>query len=115
MIADDVVAVLKGKRLPLHNEKELQAEIAAQFELAGLGLRREYRLGQHDIADFFGDGLAVEVKIKGGRRNIFRQLERYAGHSQVERLLLVTNVPMGLPPSILDKPINVFNLARAWL
>lgn len=83
--------------------------------LEHLPLEREYRLGDGDIVDFFGEGIAVEVKLKGSRRAIFNQLERYAGHESVASVLLVTNVPTGMPSQIKGKPVRVFNIGLAWL
>ena len=40
---------------------------------------------------------------------------RYAKHEKVQRLLLVTNVPMGLPRTIEGKPAHQARLGEAWL
>lgn len=115
MTVDDVLIALRGQRLPLSDEKKLQASIAVLFEAAALPLEREVRLSPSDIIDFFGEGIGIEVKIKGGKRDIYHQLERYAKHDAVEQLILVTNVPIGMPPEIEGKPIYVHSIAKAWL
>lgn len=110
-----IADLLTKHRLPLSDEKILQAEMAAVFEAAGIGFRREVRLGDGDIVDFMVGGCAVEVKIKGGKRSIYRQCERYCGHPEVSELVLATNVPMSLPAEICGKPVAVALLGLGWL
>lgn len=112
---EDVVRALSGVRLPLHDEKALQAEIAARFTALGIDAEREVILAPGDIVDFMVGAIAIEVKIKGSRRDILRQCQRYAGHARVEALVLATNVAMGFPPELNGKPTAVLNLGRAWL
>lgn len=115
MSAHDVFRVLSGVRFPLSNEKLLQAAIEEEFDANGVAHIREHRLSSHDVVDFLVGGVAVECKVKGGRRDTYRQLERYAGHDAVDELILVTNVPTGMPAEINGKPVYVLNLAKAWL
>ena len=110
-----IVHLLTSHRLPLSDEKQLQAAIAAVFETAGLPFQREVRLNEGDIVDFMVGRTAVEVKIKGNRRDIFRQLERYCDGASVGDIVLATNVPMGLPPEIRGKPASIALLGRGWL
>jgi hypothetical protein len=79
-------------------------------------------LGDGDIVDFLVitevmplSGVAIEVKIKGSRRAIYRQIERYCRHDAVEEIVLATNVPMSLPATIGGKSAYVANLSRGWL
>jgi hypothetical protein len=76
---------------------------------------KEFPLDKHNIPDFFMDGIAVEVKIKGSKKNIYRQLERYAGFDLVKEIILVTNRTLGLPEKINGKPCYMFKLGTAWL
>lgn len=117
-----VVAALTGKRLPLEDEKQTQAAICAALD-AALGkdwVFREYRL-KAGIIDFVvvdhpGPGLiGIEVKLKGGARDISRQLARYADDFLIAGLVLVTARPMSLPLTLREKPIVVVDLGRAWL
>lgn len=111
-----LVELIGCLRLPLHDEKQLQSELAEWLERRGFQFDREYRLGAGDIVDFLlEDGLAVECKLKGGKRNIYRQLRRYAQHSRVRAILLVTNTAMGLPEEIEGKPAYYCSLGAAWL
>lgn len=115
-IADRVCQALAGCRFDLTNEKRLQWQIAQRLEQIGIGFEPEFRLSRQDVPDFLIDGLVVECKLKDmSKRNIYRQLKRYAVHDRVAGVLLVTNVPMGLPELIEGKPTFFFSLGRGWL
>lgn len=118
-----IIDLLERNRLPLADEKQLQERMADVLVADGLYIRREYPLGDGDIVDFLvlsNDilplrGVAIEVKIKGARRAIFKQLERYVRHEAVEEIILATNVPMGLPERIGGKAASIASLGRGWL
>lgn len=122
-----IVDIFAHYRLPLSDEKALQTQIGLMLELEQVPFVREVRLDGEgkDIVDFMvGPGAAlqplepacaIEVKIGGSRRAIFRQVERYCGHPQVAEIVLATNVPMTLPFEINGKRTAVANLGRAWL
>jgi hypothetical protein len=122
-LAARVVALLERAPLPLSDEKQLQADMLQLFQREGLAVVREVRLDAGDIVDFmildgscsYQAGLAIEVKIKGQRRAIYRQLERYCAHPRVNGIVLATNVAMALPAAIGGKPAAVAQLGRAWL
>ncbi|MEX2430496.1 MAG: hypothetical protein WD645_01080 [Dehalococcoidia bacterium] len=107
--------ILGSRRFGLSSEKVCQSEIEACLRANGVPYQREARLSDADIVDFVVGTTAIEVKLRGARRRIFSQLQRYAAHERIDSLLLVTNVPMGLPKEINGKPTHVLNLARAWL
>lgn len=111
----EIMGLLAKLRLPLSNEKRLQAAIAEEFDAAGIVYEREARLSAKDIPDFMIGAIATEIKIKGSKREIFHQVERYAQHDRVKELILVSNVAMGFPPEINGKPVYFHNLAKAWL
>lgn len=110
-----IIELLTTHRLPLSDEKVLQEAIRDVFEAASLDFDREVHLGPRDIVDFMVEGVAVEVKIKGARRAIYRQLERYCGYDAVAAIVLATNVPMALPIEIGGKPTAIAALGRGWL
>lgn len=93
----------------------MQAAIAEELDHAGLDYGREHRLSDRDVIDFRIGDVGVEVKIKGSKRSIYHQMERYAEHEVLRELILVSNVPMGFPPSLNGKPVYFLNLAKAWL
>jgi hypothetical protein len=89
---DRVVQLLHAHRLPLSDEKALQVGMASVFTAADLAFEREVRLSDADIVDFMIGTVAIEVKIGGSRRAIYRQLERYCLHDRVGGIILATNV-----------------------
>jgi len=108
-----VVNQIKGLRTSLSNEKIAQSKIFEAIEC--FGFVREYRLDDHNIPDFFYDALAIEVKIKGQRTAIYKQMQRYCGFGQVQAIILITARSMGLPKEISGKPCFYINLTRAYL
>lgn len=112
---DLIFSCLSVRRLSLSNEKKTQEEIAAAFDECGISYEREFRLSAKDIPDFMVGSIAIEVKIRGGKRSIYDQVCRYAEHDAVKELILVTNVPTGFPKEVNGKPVYVLNLAKAWL
>lgn len=110
-----IIRLIETRRLPLSSEKRLQAVLADEFARAGIAADREVDLGDGDIIDFMIGDVGLELKIKGQRRAIFRQCERYCGHERIGALVLATNAAMGLPGSIGGKPVHVVSLSRGWL
>ena len=110
MIAD-VVTELRKYRFTLASEQALQQQIEKVLP----SFQREYRFDKKNRIDFFLAGIGIEVKIKGGRMAIYRQVERYAKFDSVTGLILITNVAMGFPKEILGKPCYVISLGEKWL
>jgi hypothetical protein len=112
-----VLYLVARTRLSLSTEKLTQSDLDEALTKAEIPFEREKRLAPGDIPDFMVDGsIAVEVKIKGAqRRQIYRQLERYAKHDAVVAVVLVTNLSMALPREINGKPAFVASMGSAWL
>jgi hypothetical protein len=112
-----IARLIERARLPLSSEKAVQADLGAVLSQANIAHEREYRLNDRDIPDFFlPGGVVLEVKMKGARKmDVYRQLERYAAHSDVHALVLVTNLAMGMPAAINGKPVLMTSLGRGWL
>ena len=113
--AQAIVTLLRGKRLRLDNEKLLQAQVADVLAAGQIKATREVRLAPGDIIDVLAGAVGIEIKIKGQRRAIYRQCERYCGHKSIEALILITNAAMGMPASINGKPVLVVSLGTGWL
>jgi len=113
--AEEIVVVLRKQRFRLDNEKLLQSQVEAVLEQASIPAQREARLGPGDIVDFLAGDVAIECKIKGQRRAIYRQCERYCGFEAVGSLILLTNAAMGMPPELCGKPVYFVDLGRGWL
>jgi len=110
-----LLSVIGRMRLPLDNEKRLQADMAAHFEREGIAYEREVAI-VGGIIDFrFPFGAGIEVKIGGRARAIYDQLEGYSAEPSISHLILATNKAMALPPRIGGKWCTVVNLGSAWL
>lgn len=108
-------SLIKGMRFTIDNEKQVEADIAER--LANLDFRRQYKLDDDNIPDFFfpESGLTIELKIKGNKRAIYQQIRRYAVFDEVTAIILLTSRSMGLPATINGKPIFIYNFSQAWL
>jgi hypothetical protein len=74
------------------------------------------KLSDEDRIDFMVlDCIGVEVKTKGSRMDIYRQLERYSKHDSVAGIILVTSKKFGNITNIGPKPICTLELGKAWL
>ena len=111
-----VVDLIRAARIDLSNEKRAQADLERLLTEAGIPFEREVRLTESDIVDFMVEGIAIEVKLRGARKkDVYRQLCRYASHPQVISLLLASNMSMGLPAQIEGKDAYFVKLGEAWL
>lgn len=111
-----IIRLLRAALIDLSNEKRAQADVEHVLDRAGVSFDREVRLSAVDIVDFMVGGLAVELKLKGARKkDVFRQLCRYARHPSVSALVLASNLSMGLPPQIEGKDAYFVKLGEAWL
>lgn len=115
MLPRDVIRCLRSRRFPIGTEKQLQEHVAAALAEDGIAANREERLGGGDIIDFLVDGIGIEIKIKGQRRAILAQCERYCEHESIAALILLTAAAMGFPAEINGKTCTVISLGRAWL
>ncbi|WP_143206263.1 hypothetical protein [Singulisphaera sp. GP187] len=98
------------------NEKRAQADVEQLLTAAGIAYEREVRLTESDIVDFLVEGIGLELKLKGVRKKeIYRQLCRYARHPRVDSLLLASNLTMGLPAQIEGKDAFFVRLGEDWL
>lgn len=112
----EIASILQCGRFPLTDEKRTQTAIAEGLISAKKAFQREFRLSPKEIIDFMLDkGVGLEIKIKGQRMAIFRQLERYAEIEQIQGLILATSVSMHLPKEIKGKPVLVASLSQGWL
>lgn len=115
-VAGAIVAALEDTRFRFTDEAGLQAGIAAALEDAGIAnVQREYHLSAKDRPDFWVDGVAVEVKVKGSAEDTVRQLLRYAAHPSTTAVVLATTVSRhvtAMPPMLVTKPLHVVHVQR---
>lgn len=91
MLAERVVEALGAHLLVGRSELPVQDLVADILQAAGFVVEREPRLSQHDCPDFVvGGRVVVEVKRKTPRNAVLRQLGRYAGHEQVQAIVLAS-------------------------
>jgi hypothetical protein len=110
-----IAALIRQHRFPLNDEKATQAALAEVLAGAGIAFEREVRLSPGDIPDFMlPGGIVIEVKLRCPRRQVIRQLERYAKHERVTGFILVSNTAMSLP-DIDGKPVQFVSLGQGWL
>jgi hypothetical protein len=94
------------------DEAGLQAGITAALHTAGQPAHREVRLTTRDRIDILTDRVGIEVKVRGATDALLRQLQRYAQHTQIDALIVVTTVAKhrSLPQSVGGKPLAVIHL-----
>lgn len=108
--------VLSKYRFSLNDEKALQLELQKALTNEEISFKKEYFLDKHNIVDFYaGDCVGIEVKIKGSKREIYKQILRYSKFDDIKSILLITNKSIGNPPLFEDKKLVVLNLGTAWL
>jgi hypothetical protein len=111
-----VIDLIRAARIDLSNEKSAQADVEQLLTQAGIAFEREVRLTEEDIVDFLVQDVGIELKLRGARKKeVYRQLCRYARHPRVGSLLLASNLSMGLPAQIEGKDAYFVKLGEAWL
>lgn len=116
IMINDIDRIISKKRFHGHNEKALQSSIAECLRKEAIPFNAEHRLDDNNIVDFmFKGGIAMEVKIKGNKRAIYDQLERYSRFPEVEKIILITSQSIVLPLSINQKQVHIINLNKAWI
>lgn len=111
-----IADLIRASKIDLSNEKQAQADVEHILIKAEIRYEREVRLTDQDIIDFLIQGVGVELKLKGARKKeVYRQLCRYARHPRIDVLLLASNLSMGLPATIEGKDVYFVKLGEAWL
>lgn len=111
-----VVSLISSTPIVQTSEVAVQEKISGILEAHGIAHKREVVLGPGDRPDFMIEGgIALEVKLKAGKRAIYRQCERYCEYDAVKGLILVSATAMGFPREIHGKPTWVASLGGGWL
>lgn len=113
----DLRPIFADQRFEAVNEARLQEQIADLLTERGIGFAREVRLSAEDRIDFLVGAVGIEVKTKGSRHAVLRQLARYAAHERIQSLwLATTRWQLGdMPRSLGAKPLGVLPLYRGAL
>lgn len=113
---DTIINLIRAARIDLSNEKRAQADLEQLLITSSIAFEREVHLTKSDIVDFLVAGIGVELKLRGARKkDVYRQLCRYAAHPRVTSLLLASNLSMGLPATIGGKDAYFVRLGEGWL
>ncbi|MCJ8139597.1 hypothetical protein [Falsirhodobacter halotolerans] len=116
ILARRIVTIALANRINVSTEHAAHASLAAALEAAQLPVAREVRLTTAERIDIMVEGVGVEVKIKGSRRDIYHQLERYAACEQITALVLATATAWPAHMAeIGGKPFFHASLVRGWL
>lgn len=116
LMARRIVAACERSRINVSTEGAAHIALSKALRAQGMEVQDEVALSEKDRIDLLIGTVGVEVKIKGQRREIFRQLERYAASERIEALVLVTSAPW--PASIREiggKPFFNASLSVGWL
>lgn len=108
-----IAAVIGVTKCDLSDEKATQRDISHAMCTAGIDFKHRRRLSALDIPSFLATDIAIEVTL-GYASDAFRKLHRYAAHSSVAAVMLVTDTAIGLPTKICGKPARVV-LIGGWL
>ncbi len=114
MLVDEILTLLRSVRFNWNTEAELQQGIETLFRRENIVYDREHRLSSKDRPDFWVDGIAIEVKIKGSATAMLLQIRRYAEHESIKAIIVITAKArhMQAPESLNGKPIYVHHLVN---
>lgn len=116
-IIESIILLIQNKKLSLQKEKVLQVELEEIFTQNKLYFKREYRLNQNNIIDFYfpNEKIGLEIKIKGDKAKILEQLERYSRFDEIEGIFLLTNRSVISDGMINNKNLYVYSLGNTYL
>lgn len=109
MNATEVVATLARYRIMGLAEAVVQDQIERALRQEGIAFEREVELAPGDRIDFMVGAVGVEVKTKGTRAQIIRQLARYIRNDRVGEVILAATsrrVLASMPDEITGAPIT---------
>lgn len=111
-----VTQALMRLRAPFcQGEYDLHALTASALREADIYFLHEERLAPRCRIDFLADTVGIEVKKgKPERRQLLRQLERYAGSPRIEALVVLVERAADIPGEILGKPCVTLSINRMW-
>lgn len=114
-----IYEAISRARFNLSSEKDVQNGIESILKMSKPHIKiyqREYELDKFSRIDFLVDNtVGIEVKIKGTKKAIYKQLLRYMQFDTIDELILVTSKTLGLPATLNNKPLYVINISKAWL
>lgn len=105
-----IAEVVRAHRFRFNSEIELQRSIGDLLRSRGFDLTAEARLSATSRPDFLtGAGIAIEIKIKGSRNALLRQIQRYMQHGEVQGVIVLSPKHLhvdGLPAFLSGLPVR---------
>lgn len=120
MRLSSLAKLLGGFRYRYGSEVQLHERMADLLAGAGYEFVREYRLDEKNRADFWLDGIVIEVKVDGSDGDALRQVDRYINLPQVQGVLLAgtpkwASTPLANRPAWQGKAFHMTRLQRQAL
>lgn len=114
--AKQIVAMIEVHKINITKESTAHNDIMRILTDAGLEPQREVRMTAGSRVDVMVGGVAVEIKRRGSRREVWSQLERYAAIEDVDCVVLATQAAWPQPPATIHgKPFFVASLNAGHL
>lgn len=93
------------------NEARLHELIGQVLDVAGFEFEREYRIDAKNRADFWLDGIVIEVKVDGDLASACRQCQRYMKLPGVRGVLLASTCTWARNPRLVGTELDRFAFA----
>lgn len=116
MLAKRIAALIERTRIGVSTEMSAHKGVFDMLVSNNFPAESEVWISEQERIDIMVQSVGIEVKVKGSKREIYRQLQRYAKRDQVRALVLATGVAW--PTHIREiegKPFFVASLTRGWL
>lgn len=115
-VAGTIEAAVRLWSFRFQDEDELQVALAYVLTRSGFDVQREVVLGPRNRVDLLIGRTGVEVKVKGTKAEVVRQLTRYARSDLIDDLVLVSPLSRHwqMPATVGGKPLLVVRLA-CWM
>ena len=116
MMARRIATIIMAARINLTSEATAHRDIERALSSAAIEFRSEVKLSAADRIDVLVGGVGIEIKVGHSRREIWKQLKRYAAHDSIGALVLATGkaFPANIP-DVDGTPLVVADLSRGWL
>lgn len=118
-VINTIIRILGQRAFDYVDESVCQEQIENHLKELNTLFEREFQLDKYSRIDFYFPRSKIGLEVKAGKvwskKEVFRQLERYAQYENVSGIILATGRMQGLPPVINQKPIRIFSLGAAHL
>lgn len=110
-----IVHIIQSRRINVSTEIAAHNAIHVALIANGMDVQREVWLSDADRIDLLVGTIGIEVKVAGSRRDIWRQLSRYAANPAIEGLVLATATAWPVIKQINGTQLRIASLTRGWL